>query len=40
MAFMRSSTVEKMRRLDQHSITEFGLSDHLLMENAGEAVSA
>ena len=38
MAVMRISTVEQMRRLDQRSISEFGLSDHLLMENAGEAV--
>ena len=35
---MRVSTVSKMRRLDGSAIKDFGVPDHILMENAGEAV--
>ncbi len=34
---MKISTVEEMRKLDQAAIQEFGLSDEILMENAGLA---
>ncbi|MGD2153791.1 MAG: NAD(P)H-hydrate dehydratase [Gemmatimonadales bacterium] len=35
---MKVSTVEEMRRLDRRAMTEFGVPDHVLMENAGQAV--
>ena len=34
---MKVSRVEEMRKLDQSAITNFGISDNLLMENAGLA---
>ena len=35
---MKVSTVAQMRNLDRSAIEEFGISDELLMENAGQAV--
>ncbi len=35
---MKVSTVDAMRELDRRAVTEFGIPDHLLMENAGLAV--
>ena len=35
---MRVSTVEEMRGLDARAMKEYGLPDHVLMEDAGEAV--
>jgi NAD(P)H-hydrate epimerase len=35
---MKVSTIEEMRGLDVAAIKEYGIPDHLLMENAGEAV--
>ena len=35
---MKIATVEEMRNLDHRAITEFGVPDPFLMENAGEAV--
>ncbi|UCC48580.1 MAG: NAD(P)H-hydrate dehydratase [Gemmatimonadota bacterium] len=35
---MRVSTVEEMRALDRRAMTEHAVPDHILMENAGEAV--
>ena len=34
---MRVSTVEEMRNLDRRATKEYGLTEELLMENAGEA---
>ena len=35
---MKVSTVAQMRNLDKSAVEEFGISDDLLMENAGQAV--
>ncbi len=35
---MKVSRVEEMRAMDRHAIREFGIPEHLLMENAGKAV--
>ncbi len=35
---MRVSTVSEIRRLDGRATKDFGVPDHILMENAGEAV--
>ncbi len=34
---MKVSSVQEMRRLDGRAITEYGVPDYILMENAGEA---
>ncbi len=35
---MKVSSVQEMRRLDGRAMTELGIPDHVLMENAGQAV--
>jgi len=35
---MKVATVAEMRNLDRRATAEYGIPDHLLMENAGEAV--
>lgn len=35
---MKVATVEEMKSLDQRAIADHGIPDHILMENAGEAV--
>jgi hydroxyethylthiazole kinase-like uncharacterized protein yjeF len=37
---MKICTVERMRKMDHEAVTRFGLSEELLMENAGQAVYA
>jgi NAD(P)H-hydrate epimerase len=35
---MKVATVDQMRSLDERAISDFAIPDHILMENAGEAV--